>query len=66
MVGVTLLSSPSQITFTCLDPDPGHTVCPAIGAGMSRKNFIIGALDGTSPMSHVDFKKWQCRTSLSL
>ena len=57
MVGVTLLSSPSQITFTCLDPDRGHTVCPAIGARMSRKNFILGALDGTSPMSYVDFKK---------
>ena len=25
-----------------------------------------GALGGGSPMSHVDFKKWQCRMSLSL
>ena len=25
-----------------------------------------GALDGGSPMSHVDFKKWQCCMSLSL
>ena len=26
----------------------------------------IGALDQGSPMSHVDFKKWQCRMSVSL
>ena len=26
----------------------------------------IGALDGGTPMSHVNFKKWQCRMSLSL
>ena len=25
-----------------------------------------GGLDKGSPMSHVDFKKWQCRMSLSL
>ena len=25
-----------------------------------------GALDGGSPMSHIDFKKWQCHMSLSL
>ena len=27
---------------------------------------LYGVLDGGSPMSHVDFKKWQCRMSLSL
>ena len=27
--------------------------------------YIPGALDGGSPMSHVDFKKWQSRISLS-
>ena len=26
----------------------------------------LGALDGGSIMSHVDFKKWQCHMSLSL
>ena len=24
---------------------------------------ILGALDGRSPMSHVDFKKWQCHNT---
>ena len=27
---------------------------------------ICGALDGGPVMSHVDFKKWHCRMSLSL
>ena len=26
----------------------------------------MGALDVGSPMLHIDFKKWQCRMSLSL
>ena len=26
----------------------------------------VGALDGGSPMSHVDFKKWQCPLLLFL
>ena len=29
-------------------------------------NDIEGALDGASPMSHVDFKKWQCHMSMPL
>ena len=29
-------------------------------------SYNIGALDGGVPISHVDFKKWQCRMSLSL
>ena len=33
---------------------------------LSKQRTFQGALDGGSPMSHVDFKKWQCRMSLSL
>ena len=42
------------------------------GGGKGRKKFwdslkMIGALvDGGSPMSHVDFKKWPCPLSLFL
>ena len=31
-----------------------------------RERGVTGALDGGVPMSHVDFKKWQCCMSLSL
>ena len=34
------------------------------GAGSVRR--AMGALDGGPPMSHVDFKIWLCRMSLSL
>ena len=36
-------------------------------SGKSKgKEGIEGALDGGVPMSHVEFKKCQCRMSLSL
>ena len=31
---------------------------------MQRHSTKTGALDGGSPMSHVDVKKWQCCMSL--
>ena len=32
----------------------------------NRQTVVLGALDGGPPMLPVDFKKWQCRMSLSL
>ena len=40
-------------------------VCVCVcGVGALGDHATYGALDGGSPMSPVDFKKWQCPLSL--